>query len=228
MVSIKYLFLKKMTGKYGGVLILLLLFSLSVNAQPIKFTVPEIDGIKVTAGNSVPILPDTKTALAFRFTDGRLVVGRGDQSMWSYDNGKTWKPGPPAPGEKVALDMGDGDIISIKRNSRRQSGDTFIAKIKRSTDNWKTVEDEEIKVNIPNVSHVRTGGGDMIDGFLFHHGLLKLPNGNLIATMYGNFEGDTELCDGYPPELGQRKYRTIVVFSRDKGHSWGDPVSGGL
>jgi hypothetical protein len=32
------------------------------------------------------------------------------------------------------------------------------------------------------------------------------------------------LCDGYPTELNQRKYRTVVVFSKDKGKTWGDPV----
>jgi hypothetical protein len=42
--------------------------------------------------------------------------------------------------------------------------------------------------------------------------------------MYGNYEGDVLLCDGYPTELNQRKYRTIVVFSKDKGYTWGDPV----
>jgi hypothetical protein len=77
---------------------------------------------------------------------------------------------------------------------------------------------------MPQVSYTVTGGGDRIDGFLFHHGILKLPDGRLIATMYGNYEGDTELCDGYPPELGQRKYRTVVVYSSDNGRTWGDPV----
>jgi hypothetical protein len=51
-----------------------------------------------------------------------------------------------------------------------------------------------------------------------------LDNGDLVAAMYGNFDGDVELCDGYPAELGQRKYHTIVVFSKDKGITWGDYV----
>ena len=207
----------------GYFLITLALYS-HLPAQPIEFEVPETDGIRVTAGESVAILSQAKSALAFQFNDGRLVVGQGDDSMWSYDHGHTWQAGPAGPSEKVALDLGNGEIISIRRNTSREEGDIFIARQKRSTDNWQTVENEQARLIIPNVSYTLTGGGDMIDGFLFHHGLLKLPDGRLIAAMYGNYEGDTELCDGYPPELGQRKYRTIVVFSKDEGHTWGNPV----
>jgi hypothetical protein len=42
--------------------------------------------------------------------------------------------------------------------------------------------------------------------------------------MYGNYEGDTVLCGGYPPAMNQRKYRTVVVFSEDQGRTWGDPI----
>jgi hypothetical protein len=79
-------------------------------------------------------------------------------------------------------------------------------------------------LDIPRASFTVTGSGGRVDGFLFHHGVLALSNGELIASMYGNYEGDVELCAGYPAELGQRKYRTIVVFSKDKGKTWGNPV----
>jgi hypothetical protein len=144
--------------------------------------------------------------------------------MWSYDGGYTWKSGPAGPSEKMAIDLGDGEILALSRNTKRNEEGKFVGRQHRSLDNWKTVDKEECLLEIPRATSTLTGGGDLIDGFLFHHGILKLGNGDLIATMYGNYEGDVILCDGYPPELNQRKYRTIVVFSSDKGRTWGDPV----
>jgi hypothetical protein len=195
----------------------------TVKGQSPHIKVPVIHGIRVTVGESVPI-PGPDTALAFQFQDGRIVVGKGENSMWSRDGGRTWAPGPAGPGEKVAIDLGNGEILSIKRNSKRGADGKFHIRQRRSLDNWTTVKDEEAVMDIPNASYTVTGGGDRIDGFLFHHGILRLSGGRLIGTMYGNYEGDVELCDGYPPELNQRKYRTVVVFSEDKGRTWGDPV----
>ena len=201
--------------------VFLFVFVCTAQGQSFKIIVPDIPGIEVIPGESV-LIPGPETALAFQFKDGRIVVGQGKNSMWSTDGGRTWKPGPEGPGEKVAIDLGDGEILAIKRNSKRRPDGLFTLKVLRSTDNWKTFRQEEAVVDIPNVSYTTTGGGDLIDGFLFHHGIIKLPDGRLIGTMYGNYEGDTELCDGYPPELGQRKYRTVVVFSTDHGRTWGN------
>jgi hypothetical protein len=144
--------------------------------------------------------------------------------MWSTDGGYIWKPGPESPGEKVAIDLGHGEILSINRNSKRRPDGKYTLRQHRSLDNWKTSADEQAVLNIPLASFSTTGSGGRVDGFLFHHGILQLPNGDLIGTMYGNYVGDTELCAGYPAELNQRKYRTVVVFSKDKGRTWGDPV----
>jgi hypothetical protein len=207
-----------------GVFLLLVIMTYYGITQPLEFIIPSIDGIDVITGESVPI-PGPESAVAFQFQDGRIVVGQGDKSMWSYDGGHTWQKGPAGPSEKVAIDLGQGEILSISRNSKRRSDGKFTLRQKRSTDNWKTVMKEESVLDIPKSSSTMTGGGDLIDGFLSHHGILQMAGGNLIGTMYGNYEGDVLLCDGYPPELNQRKYRTVVVFSTDRGHSWGNPVT---
>ena len=195
----------------------------STQAESFKITLPDIPGIEVSVGESV-LIPTSKTAVAFQFRDGRIVVGPKSKSAWSYDGGHTWEIGPEGPGEKVAIDLGSGEILSAGRNSNRRSDGKFIVKMRRSKDNWKTVKNENAIFDVPNASFTVTGSGGRVDGFLFHHGILKLPNGELIGSMYGNYEGDVLLCDGYPTELNQRKYRTIVVFSKDNGYSWGDPV----
>ena len=208
-----------------GLLILLLNIH-TASAQECKVIIPSIKGIDVTLGGSVLInnpLP-VKTALAFQFQDGRIVVGGGNNSMWSYDNGHSWEHGKESKMDKAAIDLGGGEIISVSRDSKRKIGGMFTLGITRSFDNWETTVSETAELDIPNASYTITGSGGRVDGFLFHHGLIQLQNGTLIGTMYGNYEGDTKLCEGYPAELGQRKYHTIVVFSEDKGHTWGNPV----
>ena len=194
--------------------------------QSFKIVVPDIPGIMVKAGKSVkiPAPGPVKTAMAFGFLDGRIVTGDGSNSMWSYDGGHTWQRGPESHMEKAAIDLGNGEILSIGRNTKRRPDGKFSLSVHRSTDNWQTVKTEKAEVDIPLASYTVTGSGGRVDGFLFHHGVVQLPDGVLVGTMYGNYEGDYLLCDGYPTELNQRKYRTVVVFSMDRGKTWGDPV----
>jgi len=203
-----------------------LFFGMIAYGQSFKIIVPNIPGIEVSVGESIPI-PTTgpvETAIAFQFKDGRIVTGSGENTMWSYDNGYTWQPGQEVRLDKAAIDLGNKEILSVGRNSKRRPDGKYSLHLQRSTDNWKTVVTEEAELDIPMASYTVTGSGGRVDGFLFHHGIVQLPNGDLVATMYGNYEGDTELCAGYPTELNQRKYRTVVVFSKDKGKTWGDPV----
>ncbi|NOX64215.1 MAG: hypothetical protein GXO85_00105 [Chlorobi bacterium] len=208
---------------YSTVIFFLLLFSVTAFAQSYKIIVPDIPGIKVTAGKSV-LISEVGSTLAFQFNDGRIVVGKGKDVKWSSDNGHTWKNGLPGNFDKAAIDLGNGEIISINRNTQLRPDGKYRVKLRRSFNSWKTTMTEEGELVIPNASFTVTGSGKRVDGFLFHHGLIQLPNGVLMATMYGNFKGDVQLCAGYPAELGQRKYHTIVVFSKDKGHTWGNYV----
>jgi hypothetical protein len=68
-------------------------------------------------------------------------------------------------------------------------------------------------------------GGETNDGFLLDHSVLRLRDGRLMATMYGNYAADRVPADDYPASMHFNKYRTIVVFSSDKGRSWGSAVT---
>ncbi len=183
----------------------------------------EPEEIVVVRGETV-LVPGVDSSIAFKFSDGRIVVGKDDPSSWSTDGGKTWKRGPAGPGQKVAIDLGGGEVLSVSRDTNRLDTGLHEGQLKRSLDNWKTYEQEKPVLNIPLAASTVLGGGKIIDGFLFHHGIVLLPDGRLLASMYGNYRGDTILCDGYPTELGQLKYRTIVVSSNDRGRTWGNPV----
>jgi hypothetical protein len=191
-----------------------------------KFNIPDIAGIEVKKGKTIVLPTKAKvgTAVAFKFNDGRIICGDKENRLISTDNGHTWVPYNNGNLEKAMTNLSNGETLAIDRNSHKKPNGKFRIAIQRSKDNWQTVQKEEGEVDIPNASFTVTGSGNRVDGFLFHHGLLELDNGDLIGSMYGNFEGDTKLCAGYPTELNQRKYHTIVVFSKDGGRTWGNHV----
>jgi hypothetical protein len=199
---------------------------MSAHARDKTVTIPDIAGIRVTEGETIvlPTRGKVKTAVAFKFADGSIICGDKGNTLLSTDNGHSWTPQADANLEKAMLNLSNGESLAVSRNSHKKSNGKFRISIVRSGDNWQTQHKEEAEIEIPNASFTVTGSGNRVDGFLFHHGLLELANGDLIGSMYGNFEGDTELCAGYPTELNQRKYHTIVVFSKDKGRTWGDYV----
>ncbi len=195
----------------------------SLFAQPSQYVIPDFDSFTVERGESI-LIDGPESALVLQLTDGSIVVGKGKDAKWSYDGGHTWVEGSEGTQDKPSIDLGDGEVICIKRNSSRRTDNKLSLTQYRSKDNWKTFNKEKAILDIPQASFSITGGGDVVDGFLFHHGIIQLDDGTLVGTMYGNYEGDVLLCDGYPPELNQRKYRTVVVFSTDRGHTWGNHV----
>ena len=219
--------IKRIKKNYCSMLVLFLIaapgFNSGLLAQSVENNIWQLEGIRVKRGESVRIEGPT-TATAFRFNDGRIVVGSGKNSKWSFDNGHTWVEGIAGPSARNSVELGNEEIICVQPNSIRRPDGKFTLKLQRSTDNWKTVMNEEASLDIPNSSFTITGDGEIKDGFIFHHGILMLEDSTIIGTMYGNYEGDNLYCDGYPPELNQRKYRTIVVFSKDKGRTWGNHV----
>jgi BNR repeat-like domain len=207
--------------KFIKIFISLLTF---VQAGEVK--IPVIPGIEVTMGETI-VLPTTEkvnTAIAFKFSDGRIICGDKKNTLLSEDGGHTWKPFKEVSLEKAMINLDNGEILAIGRNSHRKENGKFKLSLFRSGDYFQTIEKEEAELDLPGASFTVTGSGNRVDGFLFHHGILQLDNGDLIGSMYGNYEGDTELCAGYPTELNQRKYHTIVVFSQDRGRTWGGPV----
>jgi hypothetical protein len=209
----------------------LLAFSLCGQVAPVQaaepaYPIPDVPGIEIVRGDDVHIEGPKGKAIAFKLKDGRMCVyGDGARfAYWSEDGGRSWKKGPDGPLDKMAFDFGDGEIISVKRDLLRRDDGKFTAKYYRSTDNWNTVHAATGIADIPLAAATLDENMNPLEGMLMHHGIVQLADGTMLATVYGNYEGDHILCDAHPPRFRNLKTRTVVISSPDRGKTWGNPV----
>jgi hypothetical protein len=119
--------------------------------------------------------------------------------------------------------LSDGTVLAMAyiKNVRRIAPGKFVYPRWVSRDNWKTWEGPlDTPVLIPQATGGTGDGMEPLHGPLFWRSLLELPDGRLLATMYGYFEGDTVPITGFKRVEGFNKYRTLLVESRDRGASW--------
>jgi hypothetical protein len=195
-----------------------------------KIIVPEIPGLDVKVGETVLIKPGNMSPFVFQFSGGRIRVDDCDMNRWtrlSSDGGRTWSdvhiPGNYLYG--VRIDLGDGQILSLSFATKKRADGKYTLPLRRSLDGWKTVTEETCVLDIPHSVPCGGDGGETNPGFLMDHSILQLKDGRLMATMYGNYDDDKTPADAFPASFHLNKYRTIVVFSSDKGKSWGNPVT---
>lgn len=109
----------------------------------------------------------------------------------------------------------------------------------RSADNLKTLHEESPLFYIPEGAPPLSNNTEWY-GLYVYRTILIMPDSSWLMTMYGNFLADTLV----PYDTDARKetrfmQRTIIVTSKDKGHTWnylstvavperGDPVAEGL
>ncbi|NUQ64466.1 MAG: exo-alpha-sialidase [Pirellulales bacterium] len=130
--------------------------------------------------------------------------------VWTHDGGRTWeKPvvfrGPKTGGHSW-IRRKNGTCLWLSYFCR-PAGEKDLAKLTcnvgRSSDgrtySWSTGT-----VSLPEPAKPWTKGNAYL---MFARSILELDDGSLLATMYGQLEGDT-------------KYRTILVRSTDGGDCW--------
>jgi hypothetical protein len=90
-----------------------------------------------------------------------------------------------------------------------------------SEDNLKIIREGDTHVLIPEAGKVDSGGPGEWAGLFFHRSMLEMPDGSLLAAMYGNFEQDT-IAPTNPRSKSETKYklRAFVVRSVDNGKTW--------
>ncbi len=102
-------------------------------------------------------------------------------------------------------------------------GGWFAGRMWRSRDDWKTVAGpEETYLHVPGAKPTQIGDhNSVIVGVIFFRSVIELPDGALLATMYGSFEADTvasEFSGGQAPDM--KKFRSFLVRSEDQGRKW--------
>ncbi len=149
--------------------------------------------------------------------------GRHPYGLISSDKGKTWKRTTWPDDSACVAVLSDGTVLAMNymKDVRKVAPGKFTYPRWISRDHWKNWEGPLMTpVSIPQ----GTGGtGDDMHPFngpLFWRSIIELPNGRLLATMYGYFEGDTVPITGFKPTQGFFKYRTMLVQSEDHGASW--------
>ena len=164
-----------------------------------------------------------------RLANGAIVnqyqePSTGPYALLSTDGGKSWARAA-WPGDSHCLGvLSDGTALAMGyvKNIRKTAPGTFLYHRWISRDHWKTWEGPlDTTVSIPKgTKGIADDLKTIFEGPLFWRSLLELPDGRLIATMYGYFEGDQVPISGFKRVEGFNKYRTLLVESRDRGASW--------
>ena len=145
----------------------------------------------------------------------------------SRDDGRTWTEIPLKPNENGlnmeggAIQLRDGSLLAL---------DTYVVpgakpgegrgQLYFSTDDWSTLQGPvDITFNLPGINFNGSSddGGRPHDAVRLHRRILELPNGDLLTTIYGWFEGDTE-PSAYMATM--RKTRVLLVRSTNRGRHW--------
>jgi hypothetical protein len=145
----------------------------------------------------------------------------------SRDGGETWNEFPaPATGDAMNLEgaihqLKDGTIIVLDTYvTPGDKPDTGVGQLYLSNDEYKTLQGPiDIHFNMPNADFYGStdDGGRPHAAMRLHRRIVELPNGDLLATIYGFQKGD-KTPSPYTPTM--MKSRTMLFRSKDKGRNW--------
>lgn len=161
-------------------------------------------------------------AISFRDKNGFYTTMH---TLRSIDGGETWKTWEPPMGvvdgpitEGTMAQLKDGTIVALQWIAHGPTADGhFLGKLWESRDEWETVTGPiEAKVYLPQGTVGYDDTDLPIPGYNFHRTLLEMPNGDLLATAYGTFKGDSTLS----AYAAMMKSRSILLRSKDRGRNW--------
>lgn len=157
----------------------------------------------------------------------RISYPSAIMTVVSRDGGRTWIEFPRPRGENGlnfeggAVQLRTGRIVALDTyipptaDEQFGQGERYV-----SDDDWRTLQGpEEIRFRLPGVNYRGSSDdyGRAHVAVRLHRRLLELPNGDLLATVYGWFQGDNTPAD-YLPTM--KKTRAFLVRSNDEGRSW--------
>jgi hypothetical protein len=161
------------------------------------------------------------------FLTKRMVYPYAMETRISRDDGKTWTVIPLKPNENGlnmeggAIQLRDGTILALDTyiTPGKNPGEGF-GQLYTSTNDWKTLDGpKDVSFDLPNVNFYasKDDGGHPHDAQRLHRRILELPNGDLLATFYGQLFGDNTPSTYMPSMM---KARTMLVRSTDRGRHW--------
>lgn len=180
---------------------------------------------------SYPTLAQMPNTAVNTYPDGRrrtlLLYGMhadtsdaaGNQLAGSYDGGRTWQsaddlnPMSDAPSYMLSR-LRNGDILAVDYHTYMVAdSDNLKAEVPTaiSHDQGKTWVQFSGVMTAPQrmrpISTVTDRPGFPLGGFVLVHSVVENPDGSLLQSGYGYYDGDT-------------KYRQIVLRSTDEGANW--------
>jgi len=157
----------------------------------------------------------------------RIAFHSAMETVVSRDGGESWTAIPLKAGENGlnmeggAVQLRDGTILAL---------DTFVTPgpqpgtgsghLYLSMDDWRTLQGPiDITFDLLGINFNASTGddGSRHVAARLHRRILELPNGDLLTTLYGWFEGDDEPV-GYMPTM--KKSRVILLRSTNRGRHW--------
>ena len=191
--------------------------------------------LRIAVSPPVPVGTGRRTPCLRRFSDGTLVCN----DRKSTDGGRTWSTCPslngpwetdgtqPRPGSVGAADLILG---GCEGKCRELSPGRYIGEVCYSADGWRTREVIEATIHIPDGCNLVGEDNNPIGpGIIMGLNVVGLPNGDLLAPMYGSLKQDVVWFDyrvfggylKYPQEwANQFKYRSWLLRSGDGGRTW--------
>ena len=192
---------------------------------------PRNPRLEVKVGETRIIMRGANYPYLFRFPDGSVVLradtgGGAAAQIRSADGGARWAPCPDILKKDQDGSMGrlaDGTVLTMGQRTVPAEGQpgTYVGDQWVSTDNGATFTGPDpVYVHTPPIPVGYGDGGteesNKLRGPIFHGDFIALDSGDLLATMYTNFEEDTK----YPKTGLMYKFRSILVKSTDRGKHW--------
>lgn len=192
-------------------------------------------GIHVRAYSTFPSL--------VRLSEGTLLC----YDMASRDGGRTWSryqkfnfplSDATKPRRGSITTLKDGTVLVVGRDTQKheRDSDVYVAEVYRSRNHFAGYTGPKRGlIHIPQVVGGTDEYGMPAAGPFLEQSIVELPDGDLLACMWGWFERDTT-PSGYPDRWDKwqlKKSRSLLIRSRDRGDTWhyvatiaADPDSG--
>jgi hypothetical protein len=161
------------------------------------------------------------------FPSARMKYPSAIETRVSRDGGKSWAVRPRTPDrngvnmEGGAVQLRDGTILALDTYiTPSPAAGEGLGQLYTSTNDWRTLEGpKDVAFHIPGADFYcsKDDGGHPHDALRLHRRLLELPNGDLLATLYGWLKGD-QTPSTYMPSM--IKTRVMLVRSSDRGEHW--------